>query len=255
MLSSLHLAPGNPLMMPVILFAGKAFTDPLFLATLVILLSLLAALRRTPRKRALLTALAADVALALFSTGLVGAALEHSLLVSDAPLPQPDVIVVAASGSHGGVLSSTSAERLALGVACWRQHPQARLVMVGLDTSLDGALPRTVNLMRADGIRMGVPPSAISLDPSSRNTREHPLALKSLGFKRSTRVAIATSSWHLRRTLQEFRRHFAIVGPCHAVPENEELTIDDLVPNTGELYRATVMLHEWLGIAWYALRA
>ncbi|MEO8036398.1 MAG: YdcF family protein, partial [Acidobacteriota bacterium] len=64
------------------------------------------------------------------------------------------------------------------------------------------------------------------------------------------------SSWHMRRTLQEFRRHYVDVSPCVAGTETSEtLTLDDLVPNSRELSRATLMLHEWLGIAWYALWA
>lgn len=243
-------------MTPVILFPGKAFTDPLFVATLLMFASLLAALRRSPRQRALVIALVTDVGLALFSTGLVVSALAHSLRVNDAPLAHPDVIVIAAGSSQGSVLSSASEERLSLGVSCWRQHPQTRLVIVGLDPSLPDATPRTENLMQAGAIRMGVPASAISLDPISRNTREHPLGLRRLGFPPHTRVAVATSRWHMRRTLQEFRRHFAVVGPCPGGTETaERLTLDDLVPNSGQLSVATMLIHEWLGIAWYALRA
>jgi uncharacterized SAM-binding protein YcdF (DUF218 family) len=243
-------------MTPVFLLPGKALTEPLFLLILTIFISLIVALRKSTQKKALLFALGADVLLALLSTGIGASLLQCSLDVREPALAAPDVIVVAASGSSSGVLSGSSEERLALGVRCWRNHPTAQLAFLGTDTSARGETAHTAALMYSTAIRMGVPSPMLMIDAVSSNTREHPFGVMKLGFAPSTRIAVATSSWHMRRTLHEFRRHFKAVGPCMlSAQRHEPFTLDDLAPNSRELWRATLMIHEWFGIAWYALRA
>ncbi|HEX8151704.1 MAG TPA: YdcF family protein [Thermoanaerobaculia bacterium] len=240
-----------------VLSAGKAFTDPLFVLLVAAIVSLLFTMRHRAARRPAALALIALLILAALSTAVVASALVRSLEV-DAPAGQaaPEVIVIAAGGSSPDVLSLSSESRLREGVAWWREHPRARLVMAGADLIPGGTSPRTVRLMREAAIRAGVPPSRIELEVRSTNTREHPTGLLRLpGITRNTRVGVVTSSWHMRRTLREFRRHFAnpIAHPTRRAPA-EPFVVNDVLPSSRELWLSTVMLHEWIGLAWYALR-
>lgn len=240
-----------------VLSAGKALTDPLFVLLVVAIVSLLFTLRHRAARRPAAFALLALMFLAALSTAVVANALMHSLEV-DAPAGQaaPEVIFIAAGGSSSEALSISSESRVREGLAWWREHPGARLVMAGADLVPGGTTQRTVLLMREAAIRAGVPPSKIELEVRSTNTREHPIGLLKLpGITRNTRVGVVTSSWHMRRTLREFRRHFAnpISHPTRRVAP-DPFVINDVLPSSRELWVSTVMIHEWIGLAWYALR-
>jgi uncharacterized SAM-binding protein YcdF (DUF218 family) len=199
--------------------------------------------------------------LAGLGTDVAADALLQSLALAPAPDGMPEVIVVAGGGAAFGgsretdVLAGETASRVVTGVEAWRRHPQARLVMAGAQLGGPGPASRMVELMRDAAICRGVPAPAIAMDPSSVNTREHALRLRRMpGIAVSTRVGIATSFWHMRRTLRVFRRFFTTVIPYPTRQPRPPYTAVSFLPNATALMHSTEAIHEWIGIAWYAFR-
>jgi uncharacterized SAM-binding protein YcdF (DUF218 family) len=242
------------------LHAGKSLTEPLLIVLIIAVPALLVSMRHRPARRSSAVALATLLMLAIFSTRCTSELLERSLLIGDVTDgSEPRVIVVAAGGLLDSVpvaLSGSSESRVAAGVEWWRQHPKAILVMAGADARPEGLFTATIELMRENAIRAGVPPSSILLEARSTNTREHALGLLRLpGVTPDTPIGVVTSDWHMRRTLREFRRHFKHVS-SHAAETSSRppIHISDWIPSSQSLRVSTRLLHEWLGIAWYALR-
>lgn len=246
----------------VLLSPGKALTEPLLWITLVLLASSLLESfkpRRDLRPRTFAkVVLTMAVLLWIAASGALTNLLWRAL---DYPAPKdakaPDVIVVPSGGSADGegVLSATGAERVVAAVRWWRTNPRALLVMTGADTTPTGPSLRTLFLMRDEAIRRGVPPSRIMLEAASRNTHEHAVNLSHLhGINRHTVIGVVTSPWHMRRTIPEFQRYFEHVVPFKPLEGSAPLTLNDFLPSSNALRGTTILLHEWLGSAWYALR-
>jgi uncharacterized SAM-binding protein YcdF (DUF218 family) len=251
-----------------VLNAGKALTDPLFVLLTISIVALVIAIRRERRERGrasrpLWVALVALLVMAAFSTIVVAVMLERSLLIKrDATNLAPDVIVIASGGSVLGVtseldvLSPSSESRVIAAHRWWREHPGARVVISGSDQRTVGPSIRTIELMRAKAIALGIPASAITLETRSLNTREHALRVSELaGIQPAMRIGVVTSAWHMRRAMHVFRRRFKTVIPYPSdQPPLPRFGPEDLVPSSGALRYSTLMLHEWIGLAWYALR-
>lgn len=241
-------------LIPVLLSPGKAFTDPLAIALVLLAALLVKEWLRPPRRAAILAALLVAIALALVSTNAFRQLTARSLSTNEPPVKDPQVIVIATGGSRDAALSNASQQRMVNGFHCWREHPGSRLVIAGSDTLAGGLSDGTILLTREELLLRGVPSSSILLDHFSRTTREHPLGLLRLGFSPSTRVGVATSEVHMKRTLREFRRHFPASAPCRQIGlEHRQTSFNDFIPNSTALADSTALLHEWLGIAWYAL--
>ena len=130
------------------------------------------------------------------------------------------------------------------------------MIMCGADTVPGGTSTRSIEIMRTRAITLGIPASIIALETRSTNTREHPIGVRELpGITRATRIGLVTSSWHMRRTRREFEKHFDRVIPrADDPPAILPLLVNDFIPSTTALRDSTRMLHEWIGLAWYALR-
>jgi len=241
---------------PLVISPGKAFTEPLFVLLTIALLSLALGLRRARPRWPVAVAMMAMALLWMLSTRVVSNAIARTLIVNEHPTVAPQVIVIAAGGASVEALNMTSEHRVITGAAWWRRNPRALLVIAGIDTLPSGRSPQTALLMRAEAIRFGVPASSIVLDLRSHDTREHAIELaRRPGITPSTPVGIVTSDWHMRRAVAAFRRHFKTVIPYPAAGDYSEPIIPgSLLPSSGALWESTLMLHEWIGIWWYALR-
>ncbi|MCU1230411.1 MAG: hypothetical protein JWO97_3295 [Acidobacteria bacterium] len=261
----LSSAAARMLLRIAIFSAGKTLTDPLLVILTLAAILLFFAARRTsgnPR-RLIVISILLTIALWLLSTPLVSGLLTRSLFITpDATDVAPDVIVVASGGVVLGANpefdtpSYASNARIIAGVQWWRQYPHARLVLAGADTWPGGRSTRSLEVMRDRAIEHGVPPSAIELETWSTSTREHPLGLLKLrGITPNTRVGVVSSAWHMRRAVNEFRRHFrtVIVHPVPARRIDRVLYINSILPDETSLGATTSALHEWIGSAWYAL--
>ena len=235
---------------------GKAFTEPLFVVITISLISLALGLRRARPRKPVVIVMVLLVALWILSTRVAAMLLVQSLLVHERSNASPAVIVVAGAGSTPEGLSSTTEYRVQTAVQWWRRHPRALLVMAGADTLPDGISADTVLQMRNEAIRHGVPARQVVVDAKSRDTREHAIELaKRPGLTRDTPIGVVTSDWHMRRALSAFRRHFKTVIPYVEEGSYEErVTAGSFLPEAKSLVVSTAMLHEWIGLAWYALR-
>ena len=66
---------------------------------------------------------------------------------------------------------------------------------------------------------------------------------------------VVTSDWHMRRAVTAFRRHFKTVIPYPSLSDYSLPVIPgSFLPSSSSLDASTEELHEWIGIAWYALR-
>lgn len=250
----------------MLLSPGKTLSDPLLIILALAMLFLVVAYRRARADRVLRRLLGATMAmllvLAFLSMNVAERVLAWSLgTTATNGAIAPEVIVVASGGSVPGpapefdVLSESSASRIVSGVNWWREHPSARLILTGADQTANGPSIRTLELMRDAAIRMGVPAEKIAIESRSFNTREHAREIARMpGITGTMRIGLVTSPWHMRRARAEFARHFANVVPHAAKMQHDRLILNDVIPSSIALRTSTRLLHEWLGIAWYALR-
>jgi len=225
-------------------------------------LALLALLLLLLRQRVL-----AGVALAglvLLSLGPVGTAL---LAVLDVPAgnaagPAPGAIVVLGgdvqrtAGYQGTVPNATigalSLERVQAGAALQRRTGLPLLMTGGIVET--GATP--VGELMARSARDDFGARVRWVEPLSRDTWENaafsaPL-LRAAGI---SRVFLVTHDWHMRRALVAFRHAGieAVPMPTYADP-GPRLSWTDLLPSAGNWMRSYFAVHEWVGLAYYALR-
>lgn len=195
---------------------------------------------------------------ALASTPLVGIVLELSLRVDRTGISgsTPEFIIVLSGGyivgnsSGRDILTTYSAERVSHGVNEWRSNRAARLVFSGWSGN-----GRDTQLMARAAAGYGVPDSVLMLEAHSRNTREHPVEVLLLaGVNPTKHVAVVTSGWHMRRARREFCRYFERIDLYPVPPRKRGGALELLVPQAGTLGGNTLLLREWVGIIWYAVR-
>lgn len=125
----------------------------------------------------------------------------HALAVED-PLAKADVIV-AISGDNGP--RTETAARL------WKQGYAPLVLFSG--GSLDPESVSSAELMKRDAVRLGVPATAILIEPASTTTEENARLTARLMSDRGLRSAIlVTSPYHQRRASIFFSRAFASAG-------------------------------------------
>ncbi|HKO56471.1 MAG TPA: ElyC/SanA/YdcF family protein [Thermoanaerobaculia bacterium] len=236
-----------------LLFPGKALTQPLFVLLLVAIVCLI--LARRGKRGALRAMMAVIVLMWLCSMELTATMLIRALAVPP-DAGEPQVIAILSAGSYRRVdlLNPATTSRVVQGVRWWREHPRARVIMTGADVTPTGTSTRTLELMRALAVQLGVPPANVSIDTWSTRTIEHPEGLLRLGIPPKTAVGIVTNDWHMRRARMVFRRRFERVIVHPARTELDPFVINDVLPSGDGASDTVIMLHECIGIAWYALK-
>lgn len=125
----------------------------------------------------------------------------HALAVSD-PLQKADVIV-AISGDRG--------PRTETAVALWQRGYAPLLLFSG--ASLDPSSVSSAELMKREAVHLGVPATAILLEPEATTTEENATGVARLMAEHRLRSAIlVTSPYHQRRASILFARAFAPAG-------------------------------------------
>lgn len=202
----------------------------------------------------------------MLGTPLAGRWLENSLAVeaSSGKAERPHYLFVLAGGALLGptpdedFLDRETQRRVMHATTVWRIHPDAKLVFSGTggDFAEARGARRQVELMAELARWRGVPDSAILLEDRSTNTAEHPVELLRLdGVRPTLSVGIVTSGSHMRRAYQEFCRWFdeVLVFPVPSVERQRGW--HDMLPLARALRTNSELVQEWVGIAWYALRA
>ena len=176
------------------------------------------------------------------------------------PMPAPQAIVVlggdlvddsaTALGAEPGALTL---ERLREAAALQRRTGLPVLVSGGI------VLPRAAPVaeVMAASLRRDFTVPVRWVEPRSANTwenaRDSAALLQASGIES---VLVVTNAWHERRAMIAFAQ-----TPLRAQPapvrrnESADVTLRSFVPQTGAWNKSYDALHEWIGCAWYRLRA
>ena len=123
-------------------------------------------------------------------------------------------------------------------------------------TPLDRGVPTGPLMARTLTGDFAVPAERIRAESQARNTREHVPGLKPLLDGRE-HILLVTTAWHMPRAMATFRAgglspiaaptdyHHGYATPYHWL---------DLLPQADYLSMSSAACHEYLGMAWYALR-
>jgi uncharacterized SAM-binding protein YcdF (DUF218 family) len=248
------------------------FVYPLGLALLAIGAAIL--LWRKPRaQRAVL--IATLVVLLLASNELVSAALTRSVewqYFPPAEIPQAEVIVLLGGGTAPAlyprpiVEMNGAGDRVAYAAWLYQQRAAPAILVSGgaiawLETGKSAADDMAFLLDL-----MGVPPNAIWLEETSRNTAENAAeCAKILREKGISRIILVTSAFHMPRSLPLFENQGLEVIPA---PTDYSITQADwaaltepgpgllirLLPSADNLAATSKVLKEYIGMVVYWLR-
>ena len=158
-----------------------------------------------------------------------------------------------APDAGGATVGPLTLERLVLGARLAKRTGLPLLVTGGVLTSDAPAVARSMAELSARDL--GVTPRWVEAE--ARDTRENAARCAAvLDAAGVTSVVLVTHAWHMPRARAAFERAGLSVtpAPCgfRARPELEPRSF---VPSAKSLRETYWALHEWLGRAWYALRA
>ncbi len=184
-------------------------------------------------------------------------------LEQDAPPPSPNApaAIVILSGDTNRTGSAPAAvdvgpltlERLRAGAALQRATLLPVLVsggVIGQDQpALAALMVRSLETDFAVPVRWQ---ESASLD-TWQNARDSAAVLQAAGIRS---VFLVTHGWHMQRALIAFRR-FGIEASPAPVPFSRRLQLEPgmFIPSVTAWLDSYYALHEWVGGAWYALRA
>jgi len=175
-------------------------------------------------------------------------------------LPHAPVILVLASGggaeegpvSHGAHLDLASLRRTIAAVEIWRETG-------GILLFSGAAWPResraVADRMAALAREFGVPDASIRVESGSLNTFENVRNSLALLEPGGHELVLVTSALHMPRAMAVAHRQG--VSPLAAPADfrsKRELTWRAWWPNSDALPLLGVVLHEWVGLVYYALR-
>lgn len=190
-------------------------------------------------------------------------ALENRYTMPTAEAVHPHVGVVVLGGAlghpgihaaHGQVPLGDAAERMTVPVALLRQHPHWDLVFSGGEGRLVATGIREAELARVFFEQQGLNPARIRLEDSSRNTRENAQQVAQLlGPRCREPWLLVTSAWHMPRAMAEFDAVGCNVTPYPVDFRTGATTALTQYSLAQSLLGWQTALHEWLGLAVYAV--
>jgi uncharacterized SAM-binding protein YcdF (DUF218 family) len=208
--------------------------------------------------------------LALMSLPQVAATLVRDLepypaLTADALRSQrPQAILVLSADRYswapefgGDTVGSKTLQRLRYGARLQRETGLPLYVTGGSPPHEHPPLARLMAAVLKQ--ELGVPVAGV--EERSRNTRENAeLSAEMLAREGIRRILLVTHAWHLPRAMDAFERAglepvAAPTGFLHREGEDRAATIRDWLPSAAAFSVSYYALHEWLGQAWYRLRA
>lgn len=225
-------------------------------------LALLAALALCfPRRRAARALVIAAVAgLVLLAMPAIGNALILSLERLPEPraaMPPAAIVVLGGEirripGSPGADLGPLSLERTRAAAALHRRTGLPILVSGGIA----GDVRVAVGSLMAESLIADFDTPPRWVETQSRTTWEN--AQDSVAILRRAGISsvyLVTNAWHMPRALLAFRRAGLVADPA---PVRQDLwpplTWQQFVPQASVWQRSYFGLHEWIGLAYYALR-
>jgi len=177
-----------------------------------------------------------------------------------ATLTQPPVkwiVVLGAGDIYSPTLPPTtqlhdaSLARIVEAVRLHRELPESKMVLSEGTTFENVPVAEVMGrAMRA----LGVEEKDIVLETQSRDTEESAQFVQAIVGK--DRFILVTSASHMRRSQALFRKlgMDPIAAPTDYESSSQGLRLSDFYPSVGELHKADLALHEYLGLAWAKLR-
>ena len=210
--------------------------------------------------------------LGLLVLGLLGfEALPHALLrplENQYPVPSAAVVdrhvgMVVLGGAtqhprsyqaHAQVPLGEAAERMSVPVGLLRQHPKLALVFSGGEGRLRATGVTEAELARVFYQEQGVDLARVTLEAGSRTTRENARQVAALlGARCQEPWLLVTSAWHMPRAMAEFESAGCRVTPFPVDFRSGASTDWSDYALARSLLQWQTALHEWLGLAVYAL--
>jgi len=169
-----------------------------------------------------------------------------------------------------GAASDAPPERAELNGPGWRRlwrgvelfwELEGRVPLIFSGGAPRGALARPGDLARRYALRFGIPADDFWLEGQSRTTYESGLAVRALldekfPGRRTHRILLVTSAWHMPRAVPSFARLAmeVVPVPCDFRSGAQRFGVRTLVPTYEALATSSFALREWIGLAVYRLR-
>ena len=102
--------------------------------------------------------------------------------------------------------------------------------------------------------KIGIPENDIILESKSKDTKDQAKLIKSIVG--NEQFVLVTSASHMPRSMAMFKKlgMNPIPSPIgHLVSEGQGLNPHSFFPSTGNLYKAQLAIHEYLGLTWSKL--
>jgi uncharacterized SAM-binding protein YcdF (DUF218 family) len=247
---------------------------PIGLSMLLLLLAMILIVQRKSRK-ALVPIALAMVLMLTCSSEVFATWISRSLESQNLPteLPKADAIVVLGGATHPQmpprpwVEVNEAGDRVLYAAKLFREGKAPRIILSGgrIDWK-DGGPQSEADDMQQMLVTMGVPATALLLDPASLNTRENAVNVQAIlqrtGLKK---ILLVTSAIHMPRSKLIFKKLGMDVIPAptdfRTITEkisfwqrSTEAKILALMPEADELNLTTYALKEYVGIWIYRLR-
>ncbi len=216
--------------------------------------------------------IAAVLVLWLSSTELVSRSLVRFLEAQNMPreIPQAAAIVVLGGGTQPPVPPrlwpevSEAGDRVLYGARLYRDGKAPKIIFSGGRVNWRGQEPPEAEDMATMSELMGVPRSAMILEPTSLNTRENAVNVKKILQQQGIEeFLLVTSAIHMPRSLMIFRHlgmkpipaptDFLVTTQSLKMPTPEAKLLS-LLPDALELKNTTSALKEYVGILVYKLK-
>ncbi len=149
-------------------------------------------------------------------------------------------------------LGGSTLARLVEGIRIQRALSETKLLLSG--GAVFDAVP-VAETMAAAALMLGVQPDRIELETLSRDTAEQAGRIRSI--VREEGVVLVTSAIHMPRSMQLFEQHGMRPVPAPADFSGREIPGSSpfrFFPRASELGKVESALHEYLGLAWSAVK-
>ncbi len=248
------------------------FLYPIGLSCLLLTLTLILLWKKRSRL-ALIPVTLTLLILCLTSSGWVTNAIVGSLefqYVTQGELPIADAIVVlggateSASPPRPWIELKEEGDRVLYGAKLYRDQKAPRLILSGGRVDWRPSNSSEAEDMAVLMATMGVPRSAMLLEPHSLNTRENAVnSLEIMKAQKIQKILLVTSAMHMPRSMLIFKKLGidAIAAPTdytsvfeQASKSSLEATILDTLPDADQIRRTTRAMKEYVGIWVYRLR-
>lgn len=156
--------------------------------------------------------------------------------------------------AHGQVPLNDAAERMTVPVALIRQYPHMQLIFSGGEGRLQTTGITEAQLARVWYVQQGMDMTRVTLEEQSRNTRENAQQVaRLLGPRCQQPWLLVTTASHMPRSMREFE---AVGCKVTAYPVDFKTGASTPISDYSivfALLRWQVALHEWIGMAVYAI--